>query len=309
MKTKIINIFTAMLLGVCVSVVSAAETVEIIVPAQNGGPQDRAGRALQSSLTTIDPTRNYVVINRPGAAGQIGYNASTKPGGNPKLMIFATGVFIEVTSNLGINRVTDDVEILGPVWSNNLIFIASEKSKIKNIEQLIQRGQSGRLNCGVSNRYSEMIFHLFAKQNQFKNAELVLTKSTGEVANLIMSGSVDCAVESVESAFPGLWKDGRVAILAHGSTKPTKLLPGVPMLKSYMPAHSNFSAEFWQTIAIPKSNTEQFKKEIRPILDKVIKAQKSTETTYVRPTQEMDPNFFIHYYVNTQKMMINGKAK
>jgi tripartite-type tricarboxylate transporter receptor subunit TctC len=307
MKLRICSVFTAVALFV--STALASQTVEIIVPSGTGGPQDRAGRVLQKSLTQIDPSRNYVVMNKPGGAGIVGYNEAVKTGGNARLLIYGTGPFTETSTTLGINRVMDDLEILGPIWTNSLIVVASEKSQIKNIEQLIQQGRNGKINCGASSRYSETVAKSFVKQQKFQNAEVVLTKSTGDLVTLIMNGALDCGFDSVESALPELWKAGRVAIVAQGGDKVNPLLPKIPLLKSYMPNTPNFTAEFWQTVAIPKNNTDKFRAEIRPLLTKMIESHPSTETTQVVAIKDMQPNFFLRFYVNIQRMIQDIESK
>lgn len=115
-----------------------ANTIEFIVSASAGGPNDTVTRKLVEKLEKNSDLQ-FIVLNKPGAAHVIGYNHvlnSTKP-----TLIMSTP---EIMNHEVFSRVDD---LFNAGYFTNTLFV-SQKSGIKNIKQLIDLSKTREILFG-----------------------------------------------------------------------------------------------------------------------------------------------------------------
>jgi hypothetical protein len=115
-----------------------AETIEFIVCASVGGPEDTEARKISFEIESQSDLK-IVLFNKPGASKHIGYNY-VHQSNKPTLMLSTDTIFQ--------NNVKDTVEplfFLG--YSSNLV-ITSSTSKINSIEDLILLSQKREIRFG-----------------------------------------------------------------------------------------------------------------------------------------------------------------
>lgn len=115
-----------------------AEPIEFVVPSSVGGSDDITSRILVSELEASSDL-TFVVVNKPGAAHNIGY-AYMKTTNKPSLMI-ASDVVIRNKINSKEGYPEGIVDALDPIFFlgnfTNIMFVSS-KSNINSINDLIE---------------------------------------------------------------------------------------------------------------------------------------------------------------------------
>lgn len=93
-----------------------AETIELIVTASPGGPDDTVARKLEDRIADSTDLK-IIIVNRPGAAHQIGYNyvqQSTRP------------VLIASTSMIAAHDVYRELDLIHHLgYFSNVVFVAA----------------------------------------------------------------------------------------------------------------------------------------------------------------------------------------
>jgi tripartite-type tricarboxylate transporter receptor subunit TctC len=119
-------------------------TIEIIVPFPPGGGMDVMARLIAPLMQVRLPGSNFIVINRPGAAGQLGLEAIFNAAPNGFTLGATTipahsGIAIERTARY---RPLDFTFLANVVDDPNVIFVRAE-SPIRSLQDLIDLAKRG----------------------------------------------------------------------------------------------------------------------------------------------------------------------
>ena len=158
-----------------------AETIEVVVSASAGGPNDTVTRKVVERLEK-QTNLQFVILNKPGAAHVIAYNyvqSTSKP-----ILIIETP---EITQHEVYSHV-DELYNTGYFYNTLLV---SEKSGIKNLNQLIDLSKQREINFGHGGVGSYS--HLVTKQICEKTIRCleVPYKSSPEGMIGLLSGTID----------------------------------------------------------------------------------------------------------------------
>lgn len=118
------KLFLSAVLFLCSSVF--ANTLEFVVTASAGGPNDTVTRKLAEQIER-ETDLKIVVVNRPGAAHMIGYSY-VQSSNKPTLVLSTPEVLLHP-----VHKEVHDLYFLGNFY--NAVFV-SEKSGIKNLQDL-----------------------------------------------------------------------------------------------------------------------------------------------------------------------------
>lgn len=205
--------------------------ITLIVPWAPGGSADALSRLLAQQLSA-DLGQSFVVENRPGASGLVGhsYVARARPDGSV-LLFAACATFVMVPHLLPVPYDGDRAFApVGTVLSNPLLFCATPRSGIRDIQGLIARAKAepGRMSYGSAGAGSST--HLAI--------ELLLSMSGAPVTEVSYRGNAPAlqAVLAGEVAFTSVdalvalpfVRSGDLVPLAVSTTWRSPVLPEVP---------------------------------------------------------------------------------
>ena len=281
----------------------ARNTVEIVVGVPPGGIQDTSARQLQKSLTAVDPDTNYVVTYKPGAGGAIAYNYGILSSNvNPNITMMSVGGFTEQLKNKDLAAIEKEATLIGPVWSAPNVLAVSVKSGITSLDELIKRGTEGRLNCGAAAASVKLGMDYFKQQTGMKNTEIVLFKGSAEVLPPMISGEIDCWLETYPGLFESAHKAGQIKLIGSSDVTPSPLFPNLPLMKTRVKDQSIHLFSWWLALAISNTSPPGFKEKMMPVLDKAIKSMESGSSVRITTLEKADKNVFAQQNDSARKM-------
>jgi tripartite-type tricarboxylate transporter receptor subunit TctC len=207
------------------------QPITFLVPFGAGGGTDVAVRTYAPYLERCIGNATIVVVNRPGAGGQIGFAelAKSTPGGYMLSTLNAPNV--EVGAITGTGYSMDDFEFLGNIVGTNVTLTVSKDSDIKTLDDLVAAAKASEtpMNLGTSSLAADD--HLaalrFGRMADIKFTTLPL-ESAGNVRNAIMGGHV--IVGSLSNTETAPFMD-QLTVLAVASEERLSLIPDVPTFK------------------------------------------------------------------------------
>jgi tripartite-type tricarboxylate transporter receptor subunit TctC len=224
-----------------------SKSVRIIVPFAAGGAVDVLARLIGSKLQ--DAFRQPVIVeSKPGAGGNIGADLVAKsPPDGSTILITPNGQAI--SPSLYRNLPYDGRNDLTPVTqlvASNLILVASPKSSIASVQELISlaKAKPGSLNYGSSGIGNPL--HL--TMEMFKHAAgievlAIPYKSDAEINTALIGGQVQVAVVPLATARQ-LIEDGQLRALGVTGARRSDVLPNVPTVaEAGVPG---FASSSWQ---------------------------------------------------------------
>lgn len=158
-----------------------AQTIEFIVSASAGGPNDTVTRKIADKLEhTLN--KQIIVLNKPGAAHTIAYNYALST--NKPTLIMATSEVV----NHPVYTHLDEVFLAG--YFTNIMFV-SRKSSITNIDQVIELSKSREILFGHGGiaTFSHMAMQTICEKKL--RCLPVAYRSAAEGMLGVMSGHID----------------------------------------------------------------------------------------------------------------------
>jgi tripartite-type tricarboxylate transporter receptor subunit TctC len=149
-----------------------------------------------------------------------------------------------------------DFSLVVPIASVPSSLIVNAQSKIKNMDEFIAVAKTKNLNCGTSNKGTEMALRTLLVNLDLPNVAVVPYKSTSQIMVDLLGGQIDCTMEPI-SSFVQHHESGKVIVIGNASDKVYTKLKDVPFLSKWVP---NFKFESWFGIAVPNT-VEQSRRE------------------------------------------------
>jgi tripartite-type tricarboxylate transporter receptor subunit TctC len=251
----------ALLLGASALAVAAeypSKPVKIIVPFAVGGTGDIVARtiALTMGKNTGAP---FVVENRTGAGGRIGYEAGAKSPGDGYTFV-ATDATYTMLPGLYGKLNWDQANDLVPVTISAqapFIVIVGPNAKVKTLPDLLAyaKANPGKLTYGSAGvgSVNHIVTELFKREAGIDITH-VPYKGMGEAMTGLLSGTVDLIITALPTAIPHV-KSGKAVPLAVTSAKRSSALPDVPTVaESGVPG---FVAGNWFGLTAPKGTPQE----------------------------------------------------
>jgi tripartite-type tricarboxylate transporter receptor subunit TctC len=251
------NLVLAILLSAMVASPAHAQTypnrpIRLIVPFAAGGAVDVLARLLGGKLS--DQVGQPVVVeNRPGAGGTLAADAVAKsPPDGYTILQNTNGAAIApaLYKSLPFDAERDFAPVTQLVASN-LILVASPKSGIASMKDLIERAKAnpGKLNYGSSGLGNPL--HLTMEMIKHATGIDVLAvpfRGDAQINAALIAGDVEVAVVPLATAVP-LIQDGRIRGLAITGAKRSETVPDIPTVaESGVP---DFASNSWQGWFMP----------------------------------------------------------
>ncbi len=250
------------------------KAVRIVVPFGAGGGTDIQGRLLGKKFQE-SMKQNFLIDNRPGAAGLIGAELVAKSPGDGYNILFTTASLAVNVTLYGKRVKFDPYSDLIPVsWISSvpLVLVAHPSVPVKNVKELITLAKkSGKMNGGHNG--SGTTSHLSIEMlQQFAGAKVAAIpyKGGGPAMVGIISGEVDFTFATALAAQPFI-KQGKVKPLAVTTAKKATAFPELPTMSSLYPG---FESDNWYAMFFPKGTSKDI---VAKLNGEIIQALKAPE--------------------------------
>jgi tripartite-type tricarboxylate transporter receptor subunit TctC len=257
MKTALRFFAAAMSAGLLAQVSHAqnypVRPVRMMVPFQAGGGSDTMGRIVSSKLSER-LGQQFVVENRPGAAGSIGADiAARAPADGYTLLLGSTSELVQypnVNPKVPYDPLRDFAPI-GLVGTVPMVLVLHPSLPVKNVKELIALAKSrpGEINFGSAGQgaTTHLAVELFNLLTGVKLTHVPYKGSPQAVTDLV-AGNVQLGIPTMPAALPFI-KAGRVKVLGVTTAKRASNLPDVPTLNEA--GVKGYEAALWTAILGP----------------------------------------------------------
>ena len=226
--------------------------VRLVVPFTAGGSPDTTARRVAQRLTQ-ELKQQFVVENRPGAAGNIGAEtvARSAPDGYT-LMIMANSHVINPALYARINYdVVKDFTPICLLMRGTSMMVVPANSPAKTVKEFVDMAKAnpGKLNFGSGGAGSPA--HLAAQAfRQATGIDYVHVpyKGAPEIVRALLSDQVQVGFPTFETAL-GQVQQNTLRALATTGSKRSRQLPDTPTLLEALP--DGFSLESWLGMVAP----------------------------------------------------------
>jgi len=245
--------------------------IRLIVPFAAGGAVDVLARLLATKLSD-QLGQPMVVENRPGAGGTLAADAVAKsPPDGYTILQNTNGAAIApaLYNSLPLDAVHDFAPVTQLVASN-LILVASPKSGITSLQQLIAQAKANpdKLNYGSSGVGNPLHLTMeMLKHATGMNIQAVPFRGDAQINAALITGDVEVAVVPLATAVP-LIADGRIRGLAITGAKRSPTVPDIPTVaESGVPGFASNSWQGWFMAGkTPAPIVERIQREIAKAL-------------------------------------------
>jgi tripartite-type tricarboxylate transporter receptor subunit TctC len=223
--------------------------IRLVVPFAAGGAVDVLARLLGSKLS--DQVGQPVVVeNKPGAGGTLAADMVAKsPPDGYTILQNTNGAAIApaLYKTLPFDAEHDFAPVTQLVASN-LILVASPKSGIASMKELIERAKAnpGKLNYGSSGLGNPL--HLTMEMIKHATGMDILAvpfRGDAQINAALITGEVEVAVVPLATAVP-LIQDGRIRGLAVTGARRSATVPDIPTVaESGVPGFASNSWQGW----------------------------------------------------------------
>jgi len=248
-----------------------SRTIRLIAPFPAGGAVDVLARLMSGKLAERIG-QPVIVENRPGAGGTLGADAVAKAAPDGYTILQNTNgaaIAPALYKSLPFDATRDFAPVTQLVASN-LVLVASPKSGITTLQELIARAKAspGTLNYGSSGLGNPL--HL--TMEMLKHAAgidivAVPFRGDGHINAALIAGEIEVAVVPLATAVP-LIRDGRLRALAITGAKRSDTVPDVPTVAEA--AVPGFASSGWQGWFMPAKTpaaiVERVQKEVAAVL-------------------------------------------
>ncbi len=246
--------------------------VRIIVPTAPGGGHDYQARMFAQKLSE-NLKRSFVVENRAGGGGTIGYGYAAKAAPDGYTLLSVAAAF--TVSPALYPSMPDPIRDYAPislVTRAPYLLLAHPALPVKTPRDLIAlaRSKPGVLDIGVG--YNGSLTHLAAVlfvADAGVKVTIVPYKGVGQVMVDAMSGQIDAFLGNMLSALPQV-KAGRLKMLGVSSAERSKVLPDVPTLAES--GAKGYDVTTWQGWLAPLNTPPAIISKLSSELSRVAKA-------------------------------------
>jgi tripartite-type tricarboxylate transporter receptor subunit TctC len=253
------------------SVASAAESsayptrpIRMIVGFAPGGGTDTTARALTPKLSER-LGQQVIVDNRPGAAGNIATDITTKAPADGYTILMGTIAALAINPTLYGNLPFDPLRDLAPVTQAvdaTNILVVHPSVPAKSVKELIALAKTKSLNAGSSGvgGAGHLALELFNVSAGTKITH-VPYKGGGPAMTDLLGGQINLIFATAASAVPHV-QSGKIRAIAVTTIKRSQLVPDLPTVaEAGLPG---FEANNWYGVVVPA-------KTPKPIIDRLHK--------------------------------------
>ena len=228
-----------------------AKPIRIIVPFVAGGVSDNVARQVALKITE-QTGKTFVVENRAGAGGRIGYEAGAKaaPDG---YSIVATDATFTMLPGTTPKLAFEHSDLTGVILIAQMPFLMVVQSgnKIKTLPDLVTHAKAnpGKINYGSSGNggVNHLVTELFAKSAGVTMQQIPY-KGMGDAVVGLLGSQVDVIVTAMPTGLPHV-TSGKMTALAVSSAKRAAAAPQIPTATEQ---GVQFVSNNWVGFTVPK---------------------------------------------------------
>jgi tripartite-type tricarboxylate transporter receptor subunit TctC len=246
--------------------------IRIVVGFPPGGGTDAVARLLAQKLGVLWNT-SVIVENRPGAAGVIAAEYTTKQPADGTTLLMANfsshavapGLYPDLAYN--VKRDFAPIVLVGVTPT---VLIGNRKHDVKTLQDVVTlcKKQSGQITFGSAGLGS--VQHLALEMFKLRagvDAVHVPYKGSGPMMTDLLGGHIDFSFETIPSAIQQI-RHGAVVAIAQTNAARSRLLPDVPTVaESGFPG---FQATTWYGLVgpakLPKALAERMNRDVDTVL-------------------------------------------
>ena len=245
--------------------------IQMVIPFTPGGPTDVTGRVLADKLGQ-ELKQSVVVVNKAGAAGNIGaeFAAHSKPDGYT--IFFTTGGTQCINPFLYEKPGYDPEKDFEPVvWVTNSpnILTVNPSFPARTVAELIQiaKEQPGKLNSATPGAGSTpyMFGELF-KRSAGIQIQNVTYKGSGPALVDVVGGHVPIMFDGIPSSLP-LVQAGKLRALAVTGLQRSAAVPDIPTMAETIPG---FDASGWFAVYVPTGTPKSIVIRLNEAINRVL---------------------------------------
>src|SRR6185503_3511741 len=247
--------------------------IRMLVGFAPGGGTDTTARALTPKLAERFG-QQVIVDNRPGAAGNIATDITTKSPADGYTILMGTIAALAINPTLYGNLPFDPLKDLAPVTravDSTNILVVHPTVAAKSTKELIALAKAKSLNCGSSGvgGAGHLALELFNLQTGTKMTH-VPYKGGGPAMIDLLGGNIQLIFATAASAV-GHIKSGKIGALAVTTLKRSPLVPDLPTIAET--GLKGFEANNWYGILVPAKTPRAI----------VMRLNKDTSTALLAP--------------------------
>jgi tripartite-type tricarboxylate transporter receptor subunit TctC len=274
MIRKLVNVLAALML-VAAGAVQAQypnKPVKLIVPFPAGQATDLAARIIAEALGK-EWNQSVVVENIGGGAGIPGMvQARGAPADGYTLAMGTSAVMVvnpAIMEKLPYDPL-NDFTLIGPVFRNPLIIVATDKSPYRNVKDLVDAAKKnpGKLNWGYpgAGTTQHLTGELF-KQVAGVDIQGVMYKGSAATVQDLLGDSIQLSVDGIGPNLPHI-KAGKLRAIASTGEQRASQLPDVPTVAEQ--GYPGFSGEGWGGVVVTKGVPNDIVMKVSKDLAKVM---------------------------------------
>ena len=250
--------FTSTFVLLCATATVAAQNyptrpVRMMVPFPAGGGSDTMGRIIGGKLSER-LGQQFVVENRPGAAGSIGAEiAARAPADGYMILLGSTSELVQypnVNPKVSYDPLRDFAPI-GLIGTIPMVLVVHPSLPIRNVKELVAlaKARPGEINFGSAGQgaTTHLAVELFILLANIKLTHVPYKGSPQAVTDLV-AGNVQLGIPTMPAALPFI-KTGRVKVLGVTTAKRASNLPEVPTLNEA--GVKGYEAALWTGLLAP----------------------------------------------------------
>ena len=246
--------------------------VKIIVPFPAGQATDLAARIVAEALAK-EWNQGVVVENVGGGAGIPGMVQAKGAPADGYTLAMGTSAVMVVNPAIMEKIPYDpfgDFTLIGPVFRNPLIIVATEKSPYRNVKDLVDAAKKnpGKLNWGYpgAGTTQHLTGELF-KQVAGVDIQGVMYKGSAAAVQDLLGDQIQLSVDGIGPNLPHI-KAGKFRAIASTGEQRASQLPDVPTVAEQ--GYPGFSGEGWGGVVVPKGVPNEIVTKISRDLAKVM---------------------------------------
>jgi len=222
-------VWTLLLIGASWAVAQDKRNVEVILPYAAGGGVDAMGRAFAREAASLTG-QSWVVVNRDGGAGTIGFTALTRAVPDGHTLVFSPASALTNSPFLMKTMPfrNEQVEPVCQVFENVFTIAVRQDSPIKSMQDLLTRAKAapGTISYGHAGNGSVPHLGVAAVERELGiELNAIPFKGDGALLPQLMGGQLDAAAPALSSI-----KGKGLRVLVVLSDKRHPSMPEVPSL-------------------------------------------------------------------------------
>jgi tripartite-type tricarboxylate transporter receptor subunit TctC len=204
-------------------------SVEVILPYAAGGGVDAMGRAFAREASRLT-SQNWLVVNRDGAAGTIGFTTLTRAPADGQTLVFSPASPLTNSPFLmkSMPYRNDQIEPVCQVFENVFTIAVRQDSPIKSMQDLVARAKAapGKLSYGHAGNGSVPHLGVAAVEKELGiELNAIPFRGDGPLLPQLMGGQLDFAAPAISSI---VGKGLRVLVVLADKRHPS--MPDTPSL-------------------------------------------------------------------------------